>query len=167
MQVHPQFKIETLENDIAILKLSNTITFNTYIQPICLWDNEMKSIADLENKKGSVMGWGYTEEDDVSDVLKEATMPVISLPQCLQSNRDFFGAFLTDSNFCAGYQNGTSVCNGDSGGAMVFQEGTVWYIRGIVSLAMKREKNDLCNNYQYVIFTDVARYLDWIGFGTV
>lgn len=162
IKLHPQYSQSLLENDLAIFKLANSISFTTHIQPICLWDRRQQNIRHVERKRGTVMGWGYTEEDEVSDVLKEATMPVVPFADCLQSNRDFFGAFLTNKNFCAGYRNGTSVCNGDSGGGMIFEENKLWYIRGVVSLSMKRDTKDLCNTAHYVIFTDVAQYLDWI-----
>lgn len=127
-----------------------------------MWDRRRIPVRNIERKKGTVMGWGYTEKDEVSDVLKEATMPVVPFAECLQSNREFFGAFLSKNNFCAGYRNGTSVCNGDSGGGMIFEENGVWHLRGVVSLSMKRDNKDLCNTQNYVIFTDVAQYLDWI-----
>lgn len=62
---------------------------------------------------------------------------------------------------------GTSVCNGDSGGGLVFPKpgtsgpNTVWEIRGIVSNTVPKPDNT-CDPAYYVIFTDVAKYLDWI-----
>jgi secreted trypsin-like serine protease len=162
IKLHPQYDPSTLENDIAITKLANAITFNSYIQPICLWDSSRTSLRSVEHKVGTVMGWGYTEEDEASDVLKGGTMPVVPFEDCLTSAREFFGHFLSDKNYCAGFRNGTSVCNGDSGGGMIFEINNVWYIRGVVSLSMKREKDNLCNTKNYVLFTDVAKYLDWI-----
>ena len=162
IKLHPQYDPSTLENDIAITKLANAITFNSYIQPICLWDSSRTSLRSVEHKVGTVMGWGYTEEDEASDFLKGGTMPVVPFEDCLTSAREFFGHFLSDKNYCAGFRNGTSVCNGDSGGGMIFEINNVWYIRGVVSLSMKREKDNLCNTKNYVLFTDVAKYLDWI-----
>lgn len=159
---HPEYNVSTLANDIAILKLANSVQFTSYIQPVCLWDRTKTSVRHVENKLGTVMGWGFTELDEASDVLREAKMPVVQFSQCLQSNRDFFGFFLSDRNFCAGFRNGTSVCNGDSGGGMVFEEDGTWQLRGVVSISMKREDKDLCNTSHYVIFTDVAQYLPWI-----
>lgn len=69
--------------------------------------------------------------------------------------------------YLSGQFLGTSVCNGDSGGAMTFEEHGVYYIRGIVSVSQARddkraEKRMLCDPNEYVIFTDVAQYLPWI-----
>ncbi|CAG9831457.1 unnamed protein product [Diabrotica balteata] len=65
-------------------------------------------------------------------------------------------------------KDGTSVCNGDSGGSMVFPkrsssgQNPVWQIRGIVSVGVALQTEGICDTSQYVIFTDVAKYLPWI-----
>lgn len=55
------------------------------------------------------------------------------------------------------------MCNGDSGGGMVFRRpnSQVWQLRGIVSVGVSSQKH-ICDPMNYVIFTDVAKYLDWI-----
>lgn len=74
------------------------------------------------------------------------------------------------------FSTGTSACNGDSGSAFqVFipdrlsttasQDSAgpgTWLVRGIVSLAVPRDNENVCNPEQYVVFTDVAKYLTWI-----
>lgn len=59
---------------------------------------------------------------------------------------------------------GTTACNGDSGGSITFEENGVYRIRGIVSLTQVRpgDHNRFCKTDQYVIFTDVAKYVHWI-----
>jgi secreted trypsin-like serine protease len=60
------------------------------------------------------------------------------------------------------------VCNGDSGGGLVFprqlnDDTEVWMLRGIVSHGRKkRGYNNICDTKSYIVFTDVAVYLDWI-----
>lgn len=59
---------------------------------------------------------------------------------------------------------GTSVCNGDSGGGMYFtknDDADVWQIRGLVSIGVALQ-GKTCNPSHYVIFTDLAKHLDWI-----
>lgn len=110
---HPNYNADNLNDDIAIIRLSTEAKLNDYVQPICLWSVNKAGIAEVTNKIGTVIGWGVTETDALSVVLRQATMPIVSLTECLNSNREFFGTFLSDRNFCAGYRNGTSVCNGD------------------------------------------------------
>lgn len=58
--------------------------------------------------------------------------------------------------------SGTSVCNGDSGGGMVFKIDGSWYLRGLVSLSVARQNEFRCDPSHYVIFTDLAKLLPWI-----
>jgi len=58
--------------------------------------------------------------------------------------------------------SGTSVCNGDSGGGMVFNRNSRWYLRGIVSITVAKEGLRVCDTKHYVVFTDVAKYGDFI-----
>lgn len=63
---------------------------------------------------------------------------------------------------------GASVCTGDSGGSITFQEEAGrYYIRGVVSVGAQklvdRSTNKVeCDSMQYAVFTDVAQYLPWI-----
>lgn len=46
---------------------------------------------------------------------------------------------------------------------MTFEENGIYYIRGVVSVNPSRNDNhDLCDPKQFVIFTDVAKYVSWI-----
>ncbi|KAJ8963548.1 hypothetical protein NQ314_005553, partial [Rhamnusium bicolor] len=65
-------------------------------------------------------------------------------------------------------KQGTSVCNGDSGGGMVFPkkgtsgQNTVWQIRGLVSVAVALQERGICDTSEYIVFTDVAKHIHWI-----
>jgi len=42
-------------------------------------------------------------------------------------------------------------------------EGTQkWYLRGVVSLALKDQASMSCDLYNYVVFTDLTKYGKWI-----
>lgn len=103
---HQDFNQEYFINDIAIIRLSTEATLNDYVQPICLWDPNKVDISDVVGKLGTVIGWGLTETDQQSHILRHAFMPVVPSLSCLTTNRDFFGAFLSETNFCAGFRNG-------------------------------------------------------------
>lgn len=62
--------------------------------------------TELTERLGTVIGWGVTETDKLSYILRQAEMPVVKLSTCLTSNREFYGHFLSDNNFCAGFRNG-------------------------------------------------------------
>lgn len=103
---HHNFNESSLANDIAIVRLATRATFNNYVQPICLWESNKKDLSEVVGKFGTVVGFGITETDQISYTLRQAVIPVVDLTTCLESDRNFFGNFLSDSTFCAGYRNG-------------------------------------------------------------
>ncbi|KAL9692887.1 hypothetical protein quinque_012172 [Culex quinquefasciatus] len=145
------------KNDVALLELMTEVRLTSYIQPACV-----NQVVDLSDKVGTVVGWGVTEHDELSPVLKESQMPVIDTRICIESNRAVFGQALDSSVFCAGFTNGTTVCNGDSGGGLFFQRSDVWYVGGIVSFTEQRKGSQLCQTTGYAGFTDLSGLLSWI-----
>ncbi|XP_039764637.1 chymotrypsin-like elastase family member 2A [Pararge aegeria] len=172
--VHNEFDHRRLENDIGLLKLKSEAVFSDYIQPACLW--YPKAVDKLPSTEifGTIVGWGFENTDALAPQLRKAKMPIISESTCIKSNPVFYSKLLTNNKkFCAGYRNGTSACNGDSGSAFqVFLPDTArddnpdavgsWYVRGIVSVTLSRIDVALCNPDEYVVFTDVEKYKPWI-----
>lgn len=60
------------------------------------------------------------------------------------------------------------MCNGDSGGGLVFPkpgssaQNPVWQLRGLVSVGVALQGLGSCDTTNYAIFTDVAKYTSWI-----
>lgn len=104
---HHNFNESSLANDIAVVRLATAATFNNYVQPICLWDST-NDLSKVVGRYGTVVGFGVTETNQISYTLRQAAMPVVDLATCLQSDRNFYGSFLSDSTFCAGFRNGNS-----------------------------------------------------------
>ncbi|EAT45900.1 AAEL002880-PA [Aedes aegypti] len=160
---HRDYKPLSFENDIAILKLKVPVIFTLLVQPICLWKRDDGIILpNVYRMPGTVVGWGLTENNTVASTLNQAQMPVVSIHECLESDRNFFGRLLNAKSFCAGFKNGTGACNGDSGGGMYFRHQRQWYLRGLVSFSNIIDTRKICNLKQYIGFTDVAQYLEWI-----
>ncbi|XP_058058502.1 serine protease Hayan-like [Anopheles bellator] len=161
IHVPAQYHHERFFSDIAVLLLKDDVKFSNFVRPVCLWafDDDYKTLI---NKIGFVPGWGYTEHGLVSSRLSFAQMPVVAHETCIWSNRDFFSKITSDSSFCAGFKNGTSVCNGDSGGGMVFKHNGRWYLRGVVSVSAALQDRFRCDPNHYVVFTDVAKFVRWI-----
>ncbi|CAH0718454.1 unnamed protein product, partial [Brenthis ino] len=173
--VHEHFNHRKLDNDIALLKLTTPVIFNDYIQPVCMWSDRVNKTVPIGEITGWVVGWGFDQTDSLSPTLRTAHIPLVSDEICIKRKPTFYGSFLNGYKFCAGLINGTSVCNGDSGGGFVVfipnedsgitgSHDGVWFIRGIISLALSREnyKISVCDPNEYVIFTDVDKYDDWI-----
>ncbi|XP_047539367.1 chymotrypsin-C-like isoform X2 [Vanessa atalanta] len=173
--VHEEFVPRTVDNDIALLKMSSAVEFNSNIQPACIWFDRLKEKLTSYTVYGTVTGWGFDQTESLSTVLHEATLPMISDLDCIRTKPLFFSTILNGKKFCAGHRNGTSACNGDSGGGFAvyvpyedsgFVKSYVkgaWYVRGIVSLSVAKLDTALCDPNEYVVFTDIGAYTDWIN----
>ncbi|XP_053667548.1 testisin-like [Anopheles marshallii] len=159
--VHPEYNVNRIQHDIALIKLTTDITYTDYIQPVCLW-NRGDDLNTIEGTWGTVIGFGRDETGNVSNTLREASIPVVSHITCIESNRNAFAYHLTSNMFCAGNRDGIGACNGDSGGGLFFKFNDVWYIRGVVSFTKPHQNTLICDTKEYTVFTDVAKYLKWI-----
>lgn len=165
--IHPRYNATLFYNDLALLKLDRPAEITNYVRKCCLWE-ENDNLQNLIGKLGTVVGWGFDENRKLTTNLMQTKMPVVSSDTCIFSNRNFFSQFIFDKNYCAGFRNGTSVCNGDSGGGMVFPKAgtsgadTVWQLRGIVSVSVALQGEGTCDPSHFMVFTDASKHLSWI-----
>ncbi|KAJ9575343.1 hypothetical protein L9F63_025711, partial [Diploptera punctata] len=166
--VHPDYNATKLQADVAILVLASSVKITEFVRPVCLWNLRDVTLQSIVQQVGVVVGWGLDENINIGERLKMVKMPIVNQTTCLWSNPSFFSQFTSETTFCAGYRNGSSVCNGDSGGGLVLPEeqadGSVtWMLRGIVSSSKPGDSiKEICDNQNYIIFTDAAQYLVWI-----
>lgn len=92
---------ESFLHDIALLELQQPVEFNKHVLPACL-----NQKATLRSELGTVVGWGYGENDRTSPILKKLTLPVVTETECLKSDPLIFKEVLNNELFCAGYANG-------------------------------------------------------------
>lgn len=59
------------------------------------------------------------------------------------------------------YFKGSAVCNGDSGGGLVFKQEGKYYLTGIISLSPAKDAN-VCDSHQYTLFTKISVYIHFI-----
>uniref|UniRef100_A0A1B0DAF4 Uncharacterized protein n=1 Tax=Phlebotomus papatasi TaxID=29031 RepID=A0A1B0DAF4_PHLPP len=163
VNIHPSYgKRNRIDSDIAVVVLPDNVRFTTYIRPACLWseDDNKKSII---GKIGSTAGWGRDENGNFfTELPKQVDLPVVSDETCLRSNNGFT-KITSEVTFCGGWRNGTEgPCNGDSGGPFVFERNGNWTLRGVVSTSLSTDGSNTCNLNEYVVFTDVAKFRNWI-----
>ena len=145
--IHPNYNGWTLHSDIALLRLANATT----AMPISL-----ETLTYVPGDAATVIGWGYTAEDDpssASDVLMQVDVPMVSDEQCHAAYDDW----ITETMICAG-EAGVDSCAGDSGGPLMLPGGsTGWAQVGIVSWG------DGCAREGYPgVYTKVALFGEWI-----
>lgn len=150
------------ENDIALMKLYTEIAYSSYVQPICLWQGDT-SLSGVVNELGFIVGWGLDEEYKLPSDLNQATVPIVSKRDCLDSDVDHYSRFYHEpKTFCGGYRNGTAAGPGDSGGGLFLRKGDHWFLRGIVSNGKVDPNTLVIDSASYVVFTDAAYYMDWV-----
>uniref|UniRef100_A0A1Q3FNW4 Putative trypsin-like serine protease n=1 Tax=Culex tarsalis TaxID=7177 RepID=A0A1Q3FNW4_CULTA len=159
--LHPDYNSAQHTTDIGILKLTRDIIFNNFIKPVCLYGNTT-DISAFYNRYGKVAGWGMNRNGVVSNVLNYLDMPVVSQKKCSQTNVQYNTVLAYGESFCAGHADGNSVCNGDSGGGLVFTDNYRFYLRGIVSISAQKRNQLMCDPNRYSVFTDVSKFLKWI-----
>ncbi|KAK9509549.1 hypothetical protein O3M35_006844 [Rhynocoris fuscipes] len=138
--------------DIALLETEVSFVFNHFVLPVCL--DRFGVVKFHEDIKGTIAGWGYTENNTVSDDLLEVRLPIMPIVQCREMFRNFI-QFLTTDKYCVIHQNGSGIGLGDSGGGMTFDVSGQHYVRGIVSI--KKTDSTL-----FSAFTNVSIYMQWI-----
>ncbi|KYM99092.1 Coagulation factor X [Cyphomyrmex costatus] len=153
------------DSDIAILELVSPFVLSTWLVPVCI--DILSSTSVLEaGSLGKVAGFGRTAFGESSAVLQALTVPVIPPSQCRSASQNAnTERFITNDKFCAGYTNGSSICDGDSGGGLVFKTNSLWYLRGIVSVSLgtiQKDGNWFCDNNLYSLYTEISRHISWI-----
>ncbi|XP_046738568.1 uncharacterized protein LOC124406926 [Diprion similis] len=147
--------------DISLVHLETTFTLSTLVRPICMdWDNRYEREQLQSGKTGKAVGWGKNAAGVPSEELQEINLPFIPYQQCVSAVPEEFKGYVTADKFCAGYLNGSSLCEGDSGGGLCFQLDGLWYLRGIVSVSPVSQNT--CDNHYYTAFTNVGRFREWI-----
>jgi secreted trypsin-like serine protease len=156
---HPNYDDKTLDNDIAVLKLSQPITQVAQNQFITAPDiNEYREFRKLGNEL-DISGWGYTNSNgNGTDILMSATVFSKSQDICVD-NYKVINDVITDNMLCA---SGifTDTCFGDSGGPLFTYIGNRGVLMGITSKGPPGECGD---DKLFGVYTNVFNYFDWIN----
>ncbi|XP_065335742.1 uncharacterized protein LOC135936734 isoform X2 [Cloeon dipterum] len=172
LKVHPKYDPKEFHIDVGLMILKKKIEITAHVRPIYLW-NEDSNLDRVAGTEAMAVGFGLVDNHTRTNELQEARLPIRGHRECYLSDTRYFGKYLRPGdNFCAGYTNGTTVCNGDSGGSLSVQKDGRWFIRGIVSFTKAKkvmfegEERSLCDPNHYSLFTDVATYNGWIRMNT-
>lgn len=170
--VHSDYNKITLENDIALLKLSNNIHENS--KPILMADAKVQADVDATGNLGLddllLTGWGATDagRSQFSSTLQKVSLSTISDSSCAAT----WGSFITNVTnyqnkyFCA-QKTQAGACNGDSGGPLVWSDpsraadpdGGATLV-GMVSFGVDIE----CASPIYPdVYTQISTYRAWIS----
>jgi secreted trypsin-like serine protease len=184
---HPDYKRSRGQvlNDIALIRLPRSATFNDGVQPACLptlpeLASEKLNVSDLDEgltgTRPVVVGWGHTtsyqsdREDNFNVGVPKAIQQMLEVP--VLSSSECGKLFLTPekSQICAGGDRGKDSCRGDSGGPLflrrVLSSGLMdpnndhddpWFLLGLVSFGTR-----VCGRGKPGIYTRVEAFVPWI-----
>ncbi|GAB0087377.1 serine protease snake-like [Sergentomyia squamirostris] len=162
VSTHPEYRSISIYNDIALVKLNETVQFTKYIRPACL-----NSVEEGINKYMMATGWGHTSFGGIVEVpiMQKVQLGYLANDQCLleyKPGRRMING-LQDTQMCAGATTDDSdACQGDSGGPLayfLFNETIstrMYHIVGITSFGKG------CGPKIPLIYTRVSSFLDWI-----
>lgn len=155
---HVNFDKFSYEYDIALLKMVTKVDFQPNIIPICLPED---TDDNLVGRTGTVTGWGRrTEFGNISPVLREVHLPIISNSKCMTMyRRSGQNEWIPRIFVCAGTSNGgKDSCEGDSGGPMVIKGRNGRYeLAGVISWGIG------CGDRNRPgVYTRIAEFKNWI-----
>ncbi|XP_073451537.1 complement C1r-A subcomponent-like [Aquarana catesbeiana] len=168
VHVHPSYIPGYHDHDIALIRLKDPVTMDENTSPICLPGDGDESLYDA-GTVGYVSGYGMTERNRISNLLKYVALPMVQRDRCqehlkkkqsaLPSSSKIKGVKFTENMFCAGFPEAEKrqqdSCQGDVGGPYASQNGDKWVATGIVSWGI-----GCGTGYDY--YTKVSNYMDWI-----
>ncbi|GBP60570.1 Modular serine protease [Eumeta japonica] len=143
IKIPPKFRgVQTyLESDIAVLHLTTPFVYDAFVRPVCLdfdLGSDRRQLAS--GNLATISAWGLSAENiKSSQVVQIINMPYVDFTTCNNEVPTYFMPYITWDKICAGYPNGTALCDRDRGGGLVFpmMDGTThrYYLRGIFSTA--------------------------------
>jgi hypothetical protein len=152
--VNEGYNDQTLLNDIALLRLKDTINFTNATPINIVTANDVTAGAITPGVLSWVTGWGYTSvsPDVLPTALQKVQLPIISNAQAAS----VWGTKITATDLMAGYLNGNKdACNGDSGGPLIVPVSGEYRLAGLVSWG-----SPSCNTYG--AYSRVSDFDDWI-----
>ena len=151
--VHEGFNSQTLENDIALLRIQDTIKFANAVPIKLLTATDISEGAVNPGVMSWVTGWGLT---NVSPQFLPTSLQKVQLPLISNLQASTVWGTIPSTDMMAGYLNGNKdACNGDSGGPLVVPVLGEYKLAGIVSWGSQS-----CNTYG--AYTRVSVFDAWI-----
>uniref|UniRef100_A0A182N2T7 Peptidase S1 domain-containing protein n=1 Tax=Anopheles dirus TaxID=7168 RepID=A0A182N2T7_9DIPT len=144
---HPNYNVNTLENDVALFQTALPLLLTQSIQPLAL-------SADVigVGVRARVFGWGSTQTNGGnSNALQFLNVNTLSNDECAS----FLGAEgwrIGSSSLCTLTREGQGICGGDEGGALVLDN----YAIGVVSWGVP------CAVGRPDVFTRISSVRSWI-----
>lgn len=184
--IHHNHNSQTLDNDIALLKLHGQAELREGVCLVCL---PARGVNHAAGKRCTVTGYGYMGEGKnlisssysgsafiniqmcvrcrviiaagpIPLRIREAEIPIVSDTECIRKvnavTEKIF--ILPASSFCAGGEEGNDACQGDGGGPLVCQDDGFFELAGLVSWGFGCGRLDVPG-----VYVKVSSFIGWIN----
>ncbi|XP_045779573.1 protein masquerade [Maniola jurtina] len=156
--IHHNHNSQTLDNDIALLKLHGKAELKEGVCLVCL---PARGVSHAAGKRCTVTGYGYMGETGPIPLrVREAELPIVSDAECIRKvnavTEKIF--ILPASSFCAGGEEGNDACQGDGGGPLVCQDDGFYELVGLVSWGFGCGRRDVPG-----VYVKVSSFIGWIN----
>lgn len=148
---HPNFNKRYLQNDIALIKLTDSILLSDTIRPIDLAGSQS---GDFTGQSAFASGFGVTNGGFVASSLQYADLTIISNSQCSKT----FGNYIIRSGSLCATGSSANICQGDSGGPLVVKGSNDYVQIGVISFSSSRG----CSSGDPSGYTRVSTFIPWI-----
>jgi secreted trypsin-like serine protease len=117
--LHEKFDDATMQNDIALLELSEPADLDQNVQISCLPDPKWSPFYPPANSSSWIIGWGAEYEDGfVAEQMNNVRITIYDINACANVT-DASNSYVNQTQICAGdLDGGKDTCQGDSGGSM-------------------------------------------------
>jgi secreted trypsin-like serine protease len=150
---HENYDPQTTDFDVALLHLAKPSKQKT----ISLIPSGDPDNLVTPGTMATIIGWGATETADISGVLLQAEVPIISDEEAQEAYSEFD---YTENMFCAGYlgKGKKDTCQGDSGGPILVTDNDLKLVQaGVTSWGIE------CANPEYPgVYSRLAILGDWV-----
>ncbi|XP_037720287.1 protein masquerade [Drosophila subpulchrella] len=156
--IHHNHNSQTLDNDIALLKLHGQAELRDGVCLVCL---PARGVSHAAGKRCTVTGYGYMgEAGPIPLRVREAEIPIVSDTECIRKvnavTEKIF--ILPASSFCAGGEEGHDACQGDGGGPLVCQDDGFFELAGLVSWGFGCGRQDVPG-----VYVKTSSFIGWIN----
>lgn len=154
--MHENYNSSNVSNDIAVIRLINTIANDPNVGIVKL-PTRADALVALEGKLSTIAGFGRTTDtSNPSQFLRWVQAPIAPNEMC---EKVFGKANVRETNVCLDTTGGRSSCQGDSGGGLTADLNGRKTVVGVVSFGAASG----CTLGHPAVFTRVTSYLEWIA----
>ncbi|GIY85126.1 protein masquerade [Caerostris extrusa] len=156
--IHHNHNGQTLDNDIALLRLENPCAA---ARKRLFGLPASQGAESHPGKRCTVTGYGYMDESGpIALKVREATLPIVEEKRCTeQINKVTEKRFILPAgSFCAGANQENDACQGDGGGPLTCVNEGYHELTGLVSWGFGCGKENVPG-----VYVKVSSYIGWIN----